>query len=492
VKVIDTADHFVQFYEGEDFFLDSLASFISDGLDAREAVVVVATKSHLEALEAQLLARGCDAVAARQAGHYLPLDAHHMLAELMIDGTLSPEQFKSLLGGAVGRACQRGGRVRVFGELVALLWANENYQDAIRLEKLWSELQLSQPFTLFCAYPLADLGRHVLQEPFAAVCNTHTRVIPGESYSALTESDQQLRAIVRLQQKASSLEREIAERERAEEGLRLAKQELESLLEREHEARRQAEAANRMKDEFLATVSHELRTPLNAILGWSHMLRHGRLDEVTTLRAIDTIERNAKSQAQLVDDILDVSRMITGKLRLNMVLVDVATVINAAIESVQLAADSKQIRLEVAAAPDTRHVLGDAGRLQQAVWNLLSNAIKFTPPGGHVTVTVEASDANVLINVSDTGQGITADFLPCVFDRFRQGDATNSRRHGGLGLGLAIVRHLVELHGGEVAGASHGVGHGATFTISLPARAPVINSAQLSQTDRSGDHAAGF
>jgi signal transduction histidine kinase/ActR/RegA family two-component response regulator len=480
VSVIDTyPEHFVQFYESEDFFLDSLASYIAAGLSADEAVVVVATKSHLEALDNLLRQRGFDSAAAEQAGNYLPLNAHNTLVQLMVNGTLSAEQFKLLLGGAVARAARHSGRVRVFGELVALLWADENYQDAIRLEKLWNELQTTQSFTLFCAYPMASLGRYVLEEPFAEVCTTHTRVIPGESYSALTESNEQLRAIVRLQQKASALEREISERQRAEESLRLAKAELEELLAREQIARSQADSANRMKDEFLATVSHELRTPLNAILGWAHMLRSGRLEGETAIRAIETIERNAKSQAQLVEDILDVSRMITGKLKLQMESVDIASVIDEAVDSVQLAADSKQIQLEVTLDPTARNVLGDAGRLQQTVWNLVSNAIKFTPPGGRVTVKLERCDANIIICVSDTGQGISADFLPCVFDRFRQGDATSSRRHGGLGLGLAIVRHLVELHGGEVSVASEGEGRGATFKISLPAPVRPTNTGQL-------------
>ena len=488
MNAVNTAahpEHFVQFYENEDFFLDSLASYITDGLQARESVVVVATRSHLDSLNLRLKAHGFDSAAVEQTGYYVPLEAHHTLVQLMVNGTLSPQTFKSLLGGAVARANRHTGRVRVFGELVALLWADENYQDAIRLEKLWNELQLTADFTLFCAYPMAGFGRHVLEEPFAEVCHTHTRVIPGESYSALTESDEQLRAIVRLQQKANSLEKEIAERQRAEESLRIAKQDLEELLVREQTARAQAESANRMKDEFLATVSHELRTPLNAILGWSHLLRNSELDEETELRAVETIERNAKLQARLIEDILDVSRMITGKLRLNMGLVDVAAVTNAAIESVQLAAESKQIELEVALDQNAPQVLGDAGRLQQAVWNLLSNAIKFTAPGGHVTVVLEGSDVNVLIRVSDTGQGITADFLPCVFERFRQGDGATSRRHGGLGLGLAIVRHVVELHGGEVSAASEGIGRGATFTISLPAQTSSTNPSRVGSGVRS-------
>ncbi|HKR02670.1 MAG TPA: HAMP domain-containing sensor histidine kinase, partial [Pyrinomonadaceae bacterium] len=244
--------------------------------------------------------------------------------------------------------------------------------------------------------------------------------------------------------------------------------EREQLLAREHAARAEAERANRLKDEFLATVSHELRTPLNAILGWSQLLAHDNLNEAMIARGIETIERNAKLQAQLVEDILDVSRVITGKLRLDIVPVDIASVINSAVDSVELAANSKGIRLEVTLDPSARHVLGDANRLQQVVWNLLSNAIKFTPSGGCVCVRLERSGSEAEISVSDTGQGIGSDFLPFVFDRFRQADSTSTRAHGGLGLGLAIVRHLVELHGGTVHAQSEGQGLGATFTFKLP------------------------
>lgn len=244
--------------------------------------------------------------------------------------------------------------------------------------------------------------------------------------------------------------------------------EREQLLTRAQMARAEAETANRMKDEFLATVSHELRTPLNAIIGWSHLIKSGGLDQATISRAVETIDRNAKSQAQLIEDILDVSRIITGKLRLNNETVDVASVINAAIDSVKLAIDSKDIHLELTLDPMARHTLGDANRLQQVVWNLLSNAIKFTPAGGRIEVKVERSGRNLQIRVSDTGQGISPAFLPFIFDRFRQADGTTTREHGGLGLGLAIVRHLVELHGGSIKAESAGEGRGSTFVIKLP------------------------
>jgi PAS domain S-box-containing protein len=240
------------------------------------------------------------------------------------------------------------------------------------------------------------------------------------------------------------------------------------LLEREHAARQEAETANRAKDEFLATVSHELRTPLNAILGWAHMLRANELDQTTQSRALETIERNAKSQAQLIEDILDVSRIVTGKLRLDVRPVELAPVVEAAIESVRPAADAREIRLEAILDPRAGPVSGDSNRLQQIVWNLVANAVKFTGKGGRVQVRIERVNSRVEIIVSDTGQGITAEFLPYVFDRFRQADATSTRRYGGLGLGLAIVRHLTEMHGGVVTVASPGEGGGATFTVKLP------------------------
>jgi CheY-like chemotaxis protein len=223
-----------------------------------------------------------------------------------------------------------------------------------------------------------------------------------------------------------------------------------------------------LKDEFLATISHELRNPLNAILGWAHMLRLGKLTDVNAERAVETIYRNAKSQAQLVSDLLDVSRIISGKLRLDVRTVDLIYIINAAIDSIRPAAEAKSIRLQTMLDPAAGPISGDADRLQQIVWNLLTNAVKFTPKGGRIQVRVQRINSHVEITVSDSGVGISKEFLPYVFDRFRQGDASITRTHGGLGLGLSIVRQLVDLHGGSVNVQSEGEGKGATFTITLP------------------------
>ena len=465
---IDT-EHFVQFYESDEYLLSSLASYIATGIVSGETAVIVATGDHLDGLEKRLLAQGFNPLEVTQSGKLITLDARSTLPKLFVNGELSAERFRSVIGSVVTAALIKGSRLRVFGELVALLCDQGNFAGAIQLEGFWNELLRQHAFKLMCAYPLSHFAEHSLAEPLVGVCSAHSRVVPAESYSSLIGADDQGRHIVSLQQKASALELEIAERNRAEEKLRDELARSEKLLMREQILRGEAESANRMKDDFLATVSHELRTPLNAIIGWSHMLRSGRLDAQNVEHAVETIERNAKSQAQLVEDILDVSRMISGKLKLDMALVDIAAVINAAIDSVQLAADSKQITLDVIFQPSARHVLGDASRLQQVVWNLLSNAIKFTPPGGRVTIKLEHVKCDIQVKISDTGQGITADFLPCVFDRFRQIDSSSTRRHGGLGLGLAIVRHLIELHGGTVAVESEGEGCGATFTVNLPA-----------------------
>ena len=249
---------------------------------------------------------------------------------------------------------------------------------------------------------------------------------------------------------------------------KLAEEERERLLQRERAARAEAEESSRLKDEFLATVSHELRTPLTAVLGWTHLLRAGRLDEKAATHALETVERNAHAQQQLIEDLLDVSRVITGKLRLDVRRVAPASFIEAAMEAVLPAAEAKGIVLEKSLSPDVAEVSGDPARLQQVVWNLLSNAIKFTPPGGRVRVRLESDGPHAEISVSDTGDGIGEEFLPYVFDRFRQADGSTARRYGGLGLGLAIVRHLVELHGGTVRAESAGAGQGATFTVRLP------------------------
>ncbi|HXT64627.1 MAG TPA: response regulator [Pyrinomonadaceae bacterium] len=277
-----------------------------------------------------------------------------------------------------------------------------------------------------------------------------------------------------LQNQTTELRMEMLVRKQAEE-------ERARLLVREQSAREEAEAANRNKDEFLATLSHELRTPLTAILGWSHLMRSKKLNEEEVARALQTIERNARSQSQLIDDLLDVSRIITGKLSIDRGRVNLAKVIDAALDATRPLAEAKQIQFINSTTEKESFVLGDPTRLQQIFWNLFSNAVKFTPQGGQVNIAAQTAHSRISVSVADTGVGIKPEFLPFIFDRFRQADGSTTREHGGLGLGLAIVRHLVELHGGTVQVESDGIDCGTTFTVTIPAllNETIVESAQV-------------
>jgi signal transduction histidine kinase len=263
------------------------------------------------------------------------------------------------------------------------------------------------------------------------------------------------------------IDMDITERKRSEEERGL-------LLRQALDARRQAESANRLKDEFLATLSHELRAPLNAIMGWVHLLRAGGLDNATEQKAIDTISRNTELQARLIADILDVSRIITGKLRLDLHPVALSSVVGDALDTVRPAAEAKGIRLEADLGSDGARISGDAARLQQVAWNLLTNAIRFAPRGGHVRVALRPVDAFIEIVVEDDGPGIDPELLPFIFDRFRQGDSSSTRSHHGLGLGLAIVRHLLEMHGGTIEARNRTDQSGAVFRMLLPRHCPPV------------------
>jgi len=267
--------------------------------------------------------------------------------------------------------------------------------------------------------------------------------------------------IQELRDVSAALEAAAAERARGE-------AEREDLLRNERAARQSAETADRAKDEFLAVLSHELRTPLNAVYGWARLLQDHQLDQAATTRAIDAIVRNSQAQVQLIDDLLDVSRIVTGKLRLDVRQVDLTEVINEALDAVTPAAEAKGLRIQKVLDPRAGPVTGDPARLQQVVWNLLINAVKFTPRGGRIQVQLQRVNSHVEIVVSDTGEGMPAELLPYVFERFRQSDSSSTRSHGGLGIGLTLARHLMDLHGGTIHAASPGPGQGSTFRVTLP------------------------
>jgi PAS domain S-box-containing protein len=274
---------------------------------------------------------------------------------------------------------------------------------------------------------------------------------------------------------ASKIARNITDRKLAEVALMEAQKTAEAantekvrLLDSERRARAEAERASRMKDEFLATLSHELRTPLNAVLGWSTILRGREYSDQEITRGLDAIDRNARVQAQIIDDLLDMSRIISGKVRLDVQPLELPAIVLESIDTIRTSATAKGVRLQTLIDPLNTTILGDPNRLQQVFWNLLNNAIKFTPKGGRIQVLLQRINSHVDVSVIDTGEGISPDFLPYIFNRFQQADPSTTRRHGGLGLGLAIVRSLVELHGGEVRAKSGGVGKGATFIVTLP------------------------
>ena len=258
---------------------------------------------------------------------------------------------------------------------------------------------------------------------------------------------------------ASKIARDITERKKVEAALKEAN-------ESERQARSEAERANRLKDEFLAMLSHELRTPLNAVLGWAKLLQIGKPEVEELKQGLQTIERNAHVQAQIIEDLLEMSRITSGKVRLDVRRIDLRSILHRSFETISSTAQAKGIQLKLVTDPRAEPISGDPDRLQQVFWNLLDNAIKFTPPGGEVLVLLKRVDSHIEVSVIDTGDGIAPEFLPHVFDRFKQADASTTRRHGGLGLGLAIVKQLVKLHGGDVRVSSEGVGKGTTFASS--------------------------
>ena len=454
LETMGPSDHFVQFYETDSFLINSLASFFGTGLDIGDSCILVASRDHRQSLERRLTTSGRDVALALETGQFYSIDDGELLHEFMVDGEPDAALFYDKIGQIIERAAARGTRVRVFGEMVARLWSEHKHSAAIRLEELWNHVAEKYPFSLYCAYPLRAFDADSHAEPLFHICNGHTRVIPGESYTSLYEAEDRLRTIVMLQQKAARLEAEVAERKHA--------------LIREQLARAEAEKANRLKDQFLSTVSHELRTPLNVIIGWATMLRDGKLNAVAQQRAVQTIENNARQQSRLIDDILDVARAMSGRISLNVRCVEPSPIIEETIRSLQFAAESKEIDIEYQLPDREITLVADPDRLRQILWNLLSNAVKFTPQKGNVKVAVDACDKYVEITVSDNGRGIDPEFLPCIFDQFRQADGSRTRDKGGLGLGLSIVRYLVELHGGRITAESPGKGQGATFTLLLP------------------------
>jgi len=632
--------HTVQFYETDEALYSLASAFIAEGLASGDRVVVVATEEHRREFAAKLRAKRI----VYEDDRLLMLDAEQMLSSFMLGTMPDARRFNDNIGGALRKQLNGGdAKLRIYGEMVDVLWRDGNAEAALRLEDLWNDIEKEIPFSLLCAYSLDRFFGECEAAGFESICRRHDQVMPslraalvaqqrseaelqdfvdnapvglhwvGPDGRILWANDAELTLLgytrseyvghhigefhadrnvlndilsrlkrneeihdyeARLVAKNGSIKhvaitsnalfengelvhtrcftRDITDRKRLEDGnafLLEATTALNRTLDYEtrlHEIPRLAvprladrcsvdvecetpslavtadtmvvpmmsgdrclgaitftaidrnaydevdvalatelaqraaialenarlyqlaQSVNRTKDEFLATLSHELRTPLTAILGWSRMMLLGGFDAETTRTALETIERSARAQASLIDDLLDLSKIVTGKLTLQNELVDLSTVIYNAVQTTKLAADAKNITLDVAGASERAVVIGDATRLQQIVWNLLSNAIKFSDTGSRVSLSVERAAGDVRIVVRDAGRGIKPEFLPHVFEAFRQADGASTRVYNGLGLGLAIVKYLAEHHGGSVHAESAGPGRGATFTVTLP------------------------
>ena len=359
-----------------------------------------------------------------------------------------------------------------------LIAIEKSYKINESIWQTWKKYYLWTSLTYFAGASAAGIIARMIEAFgfYAIIAAVPIILIIFVTYQTYLKNIEASEAQARLaEQHVAELSRYVAELNRSEAGRT-------QLLKDEQRARAEAEAANRIKDEFLATLSHELRTPLTSLLGWACLLRQNEQDDEELLRkGLEAIERNAKVQTQLIDDLLDVSRIISGKLNLDVRPIAVSRVIDAAITVVRPAADAKSIKLTYKPELDGV-ILGDSARLQQIVWNLLSNAVKFTPEGGSIEVRLQQRESHMSLTVSDTGQGIRSEFLPSVFDRFRQGDSSTTRNYGGLGLGLAIVRHLVELHGGTVRAESEGAGLGAKFEVTFPLIAERFDGPVITQS----------
>jgi PAS domain S-box-containing protein len=577
--------HRVQFYEHDAFLVDSVAGFVGGALGAGGVAITIATAVHRERVEAQLRARAIDVDAAAAQRRYLALDAAETLAKFMVEEWPDERRFTDVLGGiiAAAAAAHPHATVHVFGEMVALLWADGKHDAAVRLEKMWNDLARTMTFSLMCGYAIGSFARDMHRAPFVAICDAHDDVVPAESYTALATPAEQGRAIAQLQQRASTEEGEAAERERLavsraqlaaivdssddaiigktldgtvtswnagaerifgytgeemigqpisklmppertedfsmilaairrgervehfetqrvhKDGRRIhvsltvspirdgsgriigaskvardvsdrkrADAEREELLGAAECARAEAEAANRAKDEFLAMLSHELRNPLSAV---QNAIVTAHLDGNRRERALEIARRQADHLGRLVDDLLDVARIAQGKIALEIQRVRLAAIVEHAVEATRPIIEQRGHELQVSVARDGLYVDGDPVRLEQVIGNLITNAAKYTEPGGRIEITGERDNEDAVLRVRDNGVGIAPEVLPRVFDLFTQADRSLDRGQGGLGIGLTVVRRLVELHGGRVEARSDGIGHGTEVIVRLPGRA---------------------
>jgi signal transduction histidine kinase len=455
--------HLVQYYEKEAFLYDRVTDFISDGLRGSDAAVLIATRAHRDGVESRLFRKGVDLAQLTAHGRYHALDAQDTLSRFMVDGTPDPDRFADTVGPVIRTARSGDRRVLAFGEMVALLWAEGNREAAIRLEELWNDLARRETFALLCAYPMSHFDEAEYAKPFAEINAAHTWVTPAESYS-IVEADERNRVIATLQQKAAALEAESKQRTALEAQLR---GKIDQLAE-----------VDRRKDEFLAMLGHELRNPLAPVTTALQIMRIHEGEPSRVARSREIVERQIEHMTRLIDDLLDVSRITRGKIELREQPLLLSAVIERAIESARPLIDERGHRVVLDLPTEPVTFLADPARLGQVFANLLNNAAKYTDVGGRIWLRARVEGNEIVVGVKDDGPGLTKDLRKHAFELFVQGPQTRSRARGGLGIGLTLVRRLVELHGGTVEALSEGPGRGTEFVVRLPLRtAPVADGA---------------
>src|SRR2546430_1143083 len=449
--------HLVQYYEKEGFLYDRVTDFMSGGLRGSDAAVLIATRAHRDGVESRLFRKGVDLAGLTARGRYHALDAHDPLSRIMVDGAPDPERFANTIGPVIKTARAGDRRVLAFGEMVALLWSEGNRDAAIRLEQLWNDLARKETFALVCAYPIAHFDDAGHAKPFADINAAHTWVTPAESYS-IAEIDERNRVIATLQQKAAALEAETKQRAVLEAALRGKIDELAEV--------------DRRKDEFLAMLGHELRNPLAPVTTALQIMRIHESEPSRVARSREIVERQIEHMTRLIDDLLDVSRITRGKIELREQPLLLSSVIEQAIESARPLIDERGHRISLDLPSEPVMFLADPARLSQVFANLLNNAAKYTDVGGRILVRAHVDGNDLVVGVKDDGPGLTQELRKYAFELFMQGPQTRARARGGLGIGLTLVRRLVELHGGTVEALSDGPGKGTEFVVRLPLHIP--------------------
>ena len=431
-------EHFVQFCETDDFLITSVGKFISTGLMQGDVCIVLATPAHRDGFDEYLKADGSAVSVARACGMYISLDAASTLSQIMVDGSIDPVCFYRVIGEIIQQTVKSGHAVRIFGELVALLWAEGNRAGAIRLEELWNELARSYAFSLYCVYPMKSFDGEAYGMEFAEICRQHTRVIPGESYTTLTDPDERLRAISLLQQKSNSLAIEVTERKRKEAAL----------------------------EEFISVASHELKTPITSLKGFAYIL-HNRLrkrGDEESLRLLASIDKQLNRLTMLTNDLLDVTKMQQGRLDYDEELFCLDTLVRETIENLQARTSTHRLIFE---GGESAQVYGDRERIGQVLMNLVTNAVKYSPAADLVIIRLSIHGDSATASVQDFGIGIAATHQEHIFERYYQVTGTAGKTSPGLGISLYLSSEIIKHHRGRMQVASEPCA-GSTFSFTLP------------------------